>query len=102
MFLIHLYFLDKPTIENKPLQTVNENTKVALTRTIYSNPRSDVSWQIGTHVLKTETSVNTTTLTIEKAMCTDTRNFTLVASNGVQNNATTLVELRVNCKHFLF
>eukprot|EP00105_Crassostrea_gigas_P023192 XP_011442941.1 PREDICTED: myelin-associated glycoprotein isoform X3 [Crassostrea gigas] len=87
-----------PTIENRSLQTVNESESVTLTRNIVSNPLSNASWYIGTQLLKTESSVQTTTLTIENTKCTDTNNYTVVASNGVGNNVTRLVELIVNCK----
>lgn len=90
--------LDMPTIENRSLQTVNESESVTLTRNIVSNPLSNASWYIGTQLLKTESSVQTTTLTIENTKCTDTKNYTVVASNGVGNNVTRLVELIVNCK----
>lgn len=90
--------LDMPTIENRSLQTVNESESVTLTRNIVSNPLSNASWYIGTQLLKTESSVQTTTLTIENTKCTDTNNYTVVASNGVGNNVTRLVELIVNCK----
>lgn len=90
--------LDSPTIENRSLQTVNESESVTLTRNIVSNPLSNASWYIGTQLLKTESSVQTTTLTIENTKCTDTNNYTVVASNGVGNNVTRLVELIVNCK----
>lgn len=90
--------LDMPTIENRSLQTVNESESVTLTRNIVSNPLSNASWYIGTQLLKTESSVQTTTLTIENTKCTDTNNYTVAASNGVGNNVTRLVELIVNCK----
>lgn len=90
--------LDNPTIENRSLQTVNESESVTLIRNIASNPLSNASWYIGTQLLKTESSVQTTTLTIENTKCTDTNNYTVVASNGVGNNVTRLVELIVNCK----
>lgn len=90
--------LDIPTIENRSLQTVNESESVTLIRNIVSNPLSNASWYIGTQLLKTESSVQTTTLTIEQTKCTDTNNYTVVASNGVGNNVTRLVELIVNCK----
>lgn len=90
--------LDGPTIENKSLQTVNEKESATLTRNIVSNPVSNVSWYDGTQLLKTEPSVQTTTFTIENATCIDTNNYILVASNGVGNMVTAVVELIVNCK----
>nr|XP_022323489.1 hemicentin-1-like isoform X2 [Crassostrea virginica] len=88
----------KPTILEKPLTIVNESERVELTRSIFSNPLSNVSWYDGEDILKNETSVNTTHIIIEKVKCTDTKNFTLVASNAKEWNATSLVELIVNCK----
>lgn len=90
--------LDSPTIEIRSLQTVNEGDLVTLTRNIVSNPLSNASWYNGTQLLKTESSVQTTTYTIENTKCTDTQNYTVMASNGVGNNVTTMVELIVNCK----
>lgn len=78
---------------------VNKTDKVVLTRTISSNPLSDVSWFDGKKLLKSESLVNTTTFIIPKANCTDTKNFTLVAINTLETNVTSRVELRVNCKY---
>lgn len=88
----------KPEIEQKPSTIVNESDKVILTREIVSNPSSDVYWYYRSELLVTQSSTKNATLIIEKAMCTDTKNFTLVASNTVEKNVTALVELRVNCK----
>uniref|UniRef100_A0A8W8NKS0 Uncharacterized protein n=1 Tax=Magallana gigas TaxID=29159 RepID=A0A8W8NKS0_MAGGI len=88
----------KPEIIHKPSTLVNENEKVILTRTIDSNPSADVLWYSGKLLLLSQLSVKNATFTIEKASCTDTTNFTLVASNKVQRNVTALVELIVNCK----
>ncbi|XP_065933049.1 neural cell adhesion molecule 1-A isoform X3 [Magallana gigas] len=88
----------QPAIENRQLQIVNESETVILTRNISGNPVSNVSWFNKTELLKTETSVTTTSFFIERATCSDTQNFTLVASNGVGSNATAVVELIVNCK----
>lgn len=41
------------------------------------------------------------TLIIEKASCTDTTNFTILASNTEEKNVTATVELLVNCKCFI-
>lgn len=90
--------LDSPMIEGKLLQTVNKSDSVTLTRNIVSNPLSNASWYDETQLLKTEPSVQTTTFTIKNAKCTDTKNYTLVASNGVGNTVTSMVELIVNCK----
>uniref|UniRef100_K1S6Y6 Hemicentin-1 n=1 Tax=Magallana gigas TaxID=29159 RepID=K1S6Y6_MAGGI len=86
----------QPAIENRQLQIVNESETVILTRNISGNPVSNVSWFNKTELLKTETSVTTTSFFIERPTCSDTQNFTLVASNGVGSNATAVVELIVN------
>lgn len=91
-------FSDKPEILDKPSTLVNESEKVIITRTIVSNPLADVYWYRGQQLLQTQLLVNKTTFIIEKASCTDTTNFTLVASNEVERNVTALVELMVNCK----
>ncbi|XP_078334124.1 kin of IRRE-like protein 3 isoform X2 [Crassostrea virginica] len=90
--------LYEPLIEDEAVKIVNENERVVLTRRISSNPLSNAFWYDGTHLLKSETSVKTTNFTIEKAKCTDTNNFTLIASNALQRNVTSLVELIVNCR----
>nr|XP_034316845.1 hemicentin-2-like [Crassostrea gigas] len=87
-----------PTIESRQFQIVNESEKVTITRNISSNPLSDVSWYSKTELLKTQLSVATTTFTIERATCIDTKNFTLVVNNGVGRTVTAVVELIVNCK----
>lgn len=92
------YVLDKPEIIDSPGTLVNESEKVMLTRTIDSNPLADVYWYRGQQLLHTQLSVKNATLIIEKALCTDTNNFTLVASNKVERNVTALVELLVNCE----
>lgn len=86
-----------PTIENKPHQIINTSDTVTLTRHISSNPPSDVSWYDKTKLLKTQISVSATTFTIKDATCKDTKNYTLVVSNGIGNTVTALVELIVNC-----
>lgn len=78
---------------------MNESEQVTLIRQIVSNPLSNVSWYNGSELLVTQFSVPNATLHIEKATCMDTNNFTLVASNSVQNNVTALVELVVNCEY---
>ena len=90
---------DKPAIERKPTTIVNESERIELTREIESNPSSNISWYSGSTSLKNETNVKTATFIKEKALCTDTNNFTLVASNGVQESDTAIVELIVNCKY---
>lgn len=92
------FFLDKPEIIDKHSTLVNESEKVILSRTIDSNPLADVLWYSGQLLLLSQLSVKNATFTIEKASCTDTKKFTLVASNKVQRNVTALVELIVNCE----
>lgn len=96
--LLVILFLDQPTIERKSLQVVNESEKFTITRYIVSNPSSDASWYNGTQLLKTQTTGKTASYTIENTTCTDTKNYTLVASNGIGNTVTARVELIVNCK----
>ena len=76
---------------------VNETNRVVLTREIDSNPLSTVSWYDGSELLKTQIFAKITNLTIERASCTDTKNFTLRVSNVVQRNVESTVELIVNC-----
>lgn len=75
---------------------------VILFREIVSNPLSDVSWYNGTELLITEKSVKNATLVIDKALCTDTKNFTLVAGNTVDRNVVAFVELIVNCECHIY
>lgn len=93
-----IFISDKPTIIEQSNTTVNEGDRVILSRLIDSNPLSNVSWYNGSEYLITQFSVNNSTFIIEKALCTDTKNFTLVASNLVAK-ITALVELLVNCKY---
>ena len=81
------------------MKIINENERVVLTRGISSNPLSNVFWYDGSHMLKSEISVKSTSFIIEKTKCTDTKNYTLIASNALQRNVTSLVELIVNCKY---
>ena len=106
MFQFKPVFLitDKPSIEEKDVMVVNETERVELTRMIYSNPLSAVSWFNETELLESETSKTsetsvTTKFIIENARCTDTKNFTVIASNELQRNVTSRVELIVNCKY---
>ena len=83
---------------------VNETDRVELIRKISSNPLPQVSWFNGKELLESETSITsktsvTTMFTIQNARCTDTNNFTVVASNELQRNVTSRVEFRVNCKY---
>lgn len=81
---------------------MNESDQVTLIRQIVSNPLPNVSWYNGLELLKTELLVMNATFIIEKAMCTDTKNFTLVASNTVKTNVTASVELIVNCEYSIY
>lgn len=90
--------VDLPAIENRPLQIVNESDRITLSRDISSNPLSNVSWYNTTDLLITQMSVTTASFTIERATCTDTMNYTLVASYLVGNMVTSMVELIVNCE----
>ncbi|XP_065933086.1 nephrin isoform X2 [Magallana gigas] len=90
--------LYKPKIADTTSTTVNESDRTILSREIVSNPLSNVSWYNGSKLLDYQVSVAAATLTIEKAMCTDTRNFTLIAGNTVERNVSALVELIVHCK----
>lgn len=97
-FYLLIVIIDQPTIDRRSLQIVNESEKISLTRDIVSNPVSNVSWYYGTQLLKTQPSVTTATYTIENTTCTDTKNYTLLVSNGIGNTVEALVELIVNCK----
>lgn len=90
--------LDHPAIENIPRQFVNESDTVMITRNIDSNPLSNVLWYAKEVLLDTQTYVTKATYSKEKASCTDTQNFTIVARNGIGNETTATVELIVNCK----
>lgn len=93
--------LDHPTIENIPQKFVNESEKVIITRNIYSNPLSTVLWYAKEVLLDTQTYVTKATYSKEKAACTDTKNLTIVARNGIGHETTAVVELIVNCKYIL-
>lgn len=69
-----------------------------ITRNIYSNPLSTVLWFAKDVLLDTQPYVTKATYSREKVTCTDTKNFTIVASNGIGNKTTAVVELIVNCK----
>ena len=100
LFFLKCLLTDKPSIEKHDFIVVNETERVVFTREISSNPLANVSWYDGRQLLKSETAVSTTTFVIEKTRCTDTKNFTLTASNALQMNVTSFAELRVNCKYF--
>lgn len=93
-----IVIIDQPTIDRRSLQIVNESEKISLTRDIVSNPVSNVSWYYGSQLLKTQPSVTTATYTVENTTCIDTKNYTLLVSNGIGNTVTARVDLIVNCK----
>ncbi|XP_078323846.1 neural cell adhesion molecule 1-like isoform X4 [Crassostrea virginica] len=100
---VYVDVLYTPSIEERNVLVVNETERVTFTREIFSNPLSDVLWLDGRHLLESETSKTsetsvTTSFIIQNARCTDTKNFTIVASNELQRNVTSQVELIVNCK----
>lgn len=90
---------DQPSIEKIPIQIVNESSKVSLKREISSNPLSNVSLYRGTELLHTAWYSSTAIFYIRQAKCTDTQNFTILASNGIKDNVSVSVELIVNCKY---
>lgn len=90
-----------PEVLNSPSTIVNESEEVTLIRQIDSNPLSNVSWYNGSNLLKTQSSTMNATFYIKEAACTDTMNYTLIASNGVQKKVTALVELFVNCEYYI-
>lgn len=92
-------FVDQPTIENKPQAIVNESEKVFLSRNISSNPLSNASWYDGNNLLKTQVSARAANYILVRASCEDTKNFSLVVSNGIGNAVNTLVGLIVNCEY---
>lgn len=81
---------------------MNENEQVTLWSQIISNPLSNVSWYNGSHLLNTQWLVKNATFNIEKATCIDSKNFTLVANNGVEENVTAMVELIVKCEYDIY
>lgn len=80
---------------------MNETEQVTLLREIVSNPLSNASWYNGSELLVSQSLVTNATFYIKEATCTDTKNFTLVVSNIIQENVTALVELIVNCEYEL-
>lgn len=96
--LVYILCLDKPHVIDSPSITINETDRVVLTKEIASNPLSNVSWYNGSELLLTQYAVRTASFIIQKATCTDTKNFTLIASNIVERNVSALVEVIVNCK----
>ena len=94
-----LIFSDKPAIKLNPLMIVNETDTIVMTGEINSNPLANISWYDGERLLKTKTSTHIAILVLQNVSCLDTKNYTLVVSNGLQGNVTAIVELIVNCKH---
>lgn len=99
-------FIDHPTIEGKQHQIVNESNSVTLSLIITSNPLSNVTWYNNNEKLSTQEKIDsemftykiTSSFSIVSAKCTDTKNFTVVTSNGIGYTVDALVELIVNCK----
>ena len=85
-------------MKNYSFMVVNKSERVVLTREISSNPLPNVSWYNGPHFLKSEVRVNITNFIIEKANCSDTTNVTLIASNALQWNVKSRIELIIKCK----
>ncbi|XP_061188082.1 hemicentin-1-like [Saccostrea echinata] len=86
-----------PTLNGQTL-TISEGQRAQMSTTVTSNPASSVSWFRGNDKLYTQGSVSgISTYTISRARCTDTGQFRVVASNGIQNNYSTVVNLYVYC-----
>lgn len=94
--------IDKPEIVGKTSTVVLEYEKAILNREVSSNPLSNVSWFRGQTWLSSQWSVQNAAFVIQNASCTNTTNFTLVASNSVEQNVTALVELIVNCEYRIY
>lgn len=94
-----MYHSDQPSIEKISLEIVNESSKVLIKQEISSNPLSNVSWYRGTELFDMQSYVSTATFYIIQAKCTDTQNFTILASNGIKDNVSVSMELIVNCKY---
>lgn len=102
VFNFHIIpFVDKPSIEKIPQHFVNESEQIIITRAISSNPSSDVYWYIEADLISLQKSVTVASFTKKNATCADTKNFTVVASNGIGNNDSVMVELIVNCEYLL-
>lgn len=103
-FVLHL-FVDHPIIKGKLHYIANESERVTLALIITSNPLSNVTWYDNNEKLLTEENITsdvfthkiTSSLSIVSAKCTDTKNFTVVTSNGIKIVEAS-VELIVNCK----
>lgn len=95
------FFLDVlygPVLTHGQTLRVSEGQSAWMTTSVTSNPASNVSWFRDNILVSTQQSVNgTTSYTITRAKCTDTRSFMVVASNGVQSNHSTTVSLYVYC-----
>ncbi|XP_065933548.1 hemicentin-1 [Magallana gigas] len=95
------FFLDVlygPVLTHGQTLRVSEGQSARMTTSVTSNPASNVSWFRDNVLVSTQQSVNgTTSYTITRTECTDTRSFLVVASNGVQSNQSTTVSLYVNC-----
>nr|XP_034303699.1 hemicentin-1 isoform X2 [Crassostrea gigas] len=95
------FFLDVlygPVLTHGQTLRVSEGQSARMSTSITSNPASNVSWFRDNLLVSSQQSVNgTTSYTITRAECTDTGSFQVVASNGVQSNHSTTVNLYVYC-----
>lgn len=104
-FVLHL-FIDHPIIDGTLHQIVNKSDSVTLSLIITSNPLSNVTWYENNEKLWTQENITsemfthkiTSSFRIVSAECIDTKNFTVVTSNGIGEIVEALVELIVNCK----
>ena len=96
-YLIFYLKINQPEIKGKVRTFVNETKRVELTQEIDGIPLSNVSGYDGTELLKTQTFAEIANHTVENALCTDTKNFTLSVSNAVQRNIGSMLDLIVNC-----
>ncbi|XP_062598803.1 hemicentin-1-like, partial [Saccostrea cucullata] len=87
-----------PRVLEGPTFYANESQEITLFRNISSNPASDVSWFKGSERVHKQESVTTAKYTINKTRCTDTWNYTLKASNKINNSVSAQVQLLVYCK----
>lgn len=100
LLLFNELFEDGPVLTHGQTLRVTEGQSARMFTSITSNPASNVSWfRIRDNLLvSSQQSVNgTTSYTITRTECTDTGSFQVVASNGVQSNHSTTVNLYVYC-----
>ena len=94
----HIYFFRQTCNQNKPPYGCKWDRHNRNDWQIDSNPLANISWYDGERLLKTRTSTHTAILVLQNVSCLDTKNYTLVVSNVLQENVTAIVELIVNCK----